>query len=224
MKALISILAVAALAAGAPVKAQTAPAPADTVCQTTACRPGGIDIVVRVDKDHYQTVPVKPAPYVLPDGQILIFPGETIAVQFTRNGDTLSAPVFYRRFAPQFPAQIEVGGKAADDPANAGLPAIKGEMSKDKMVDLPPNTLLLSYGQADGQPGMMLTIDHNFPKALKLDATMFLIGKGRYDQQPTSTCPIQVGLSSFEMWPNPIGPLTLKGFRLLQVGGKMTCD
>jgi len=224
MKTLISIAAAAAMAAGGPALAQTGPAPADSICQTTACRPGGIDVVVRVDKDHYQTVPVKPAPYVLPEGQILIFPGETIAIQFTRAGDTLSAPVFYRRFAPQFPAQIETGGKVADDPANTGLPAITGDMSKDKMADLPPNTLLLSYGQVDGQPGMMLTIDHNFPKALKLDATMFLIGKGRYDQRPTSTCPIQAGLSSFETWPHPIGPLTLQSFRLLQPGDKITCD
>lgn len=223
MRVICFILAAAVMLESTPANAQTPSPPADA-CVAIACRAGGFDAVVRVDKDHYQTVPVTHSPYVLPDGEILMFPGETIAVQFTRDGDTLSAPVFYRRLAPRFPAHIETDGKVTNDSANAGLPAIKGELSKEKMADLPSNTLLLSYGQADGQPGMMLTVDHNFPKALKLDATMFLIGKGGYEGQKTSTCPIRPGLSSVESWPNPIGPMLLKGFRLMSDSDKMVCE
>ncbi|WP_443747770.1 hypothetical protein [Asticcacaulis solisilvae] len=225
MRTLISTFAVAAMLAGAPAFAQTAaePQPADA-CQATACRTGGFDAVVLVDKDHYRTVPITHSPYVLPDGSILIFPGETIAIQFRRDGDTLSAPTFYRRFAPALPARIETGDKVGDDPANAGLPVIKGDVSKDKVAGLPPDTLLLSYGQANGQPGMMLFVDHTFARTLKLDATMSLIGKGRYEQRPTSTCPILPGVSSFESWPNPLGPMILKGFRLLPASDKIVCQ
>jgi hypothetical protein len=52
----------------------------DAVCAATACRDGGYEIALRLDKGHYRTLPVTRSPYILEDGSILIFPGEAFAI------------------------------------------------------------------------------------------------------------------------------------------------
>jgi hypothetical protein len=78
----------------------------DTLCAQIACRKGGYDAVVRVDSERYTTVPVSRSPYVVDDNSILIFPGETIAIQFTIENDQLTHPKMVERFAPKLPAYI----------------------------------------------------------------------------------------------------------------------
>jgi hypothetical protein len=73
------------------------------VCAATTCRAGGFDAVVGVDAERFTTVPVSHSPFIVDGGTLLIFPGETVAVTFSIDGDVLKA-VSATRYKPQFPA------------------------------------------------------------------------------------------------------------------------
>ncbi|MBW8881539.1 MAG: hypothetical protein JF615_08990 [Asticcacaulis sp.] len=210
-----------------PVMAQTAPSAddVDATCAATACRQGGYSVAIRVDDKHYTTIPVTRSPYVLDDGTLLIFPGETLAFQVTLDGDKVTNVAFYKAFAPSFPASIAKDDGLSDNAGDAALPSLTGKDTKEKMAGLPANIVLLSYGQSDDIPGMLLVMEHNLPGTLKVDAVMAAVvsGKTSYDVQPTSTCPIMEHIAGFEMWPNPIGPMMIKNLRLLPAGAEMTC-
>ncbi|HVZ29308.1 MAG TPA: hypothetical protein VG839_02870 [Asticcacaulis sp.] len=206
----VSALASVALLSALSAKADTKPDP----CASQACRKGGYNVALRVDAKKYATVPVSHSPYILPNGSIMIFPGETIAVQFTLDGDKLTAPKFYKAYAPRLPAQVTSGGKMSD-PDTAGL-------GKDDAGSLPPNTVLLSYGQFKGQAGMVLEVEHNMPRTVKLDALMAVIQQGAYVQKPAATCPVKAKLLAFETWQQPLGPMVLANTRFA-ADGDTTC-
>lgn len=211
LKALtVSALVSAALLAGAAHAADPAAA-----CGTQACRKGGFSIAIRDEGKPATVIPVVRSPYVLPNGSIAIYPGETIAVQFTLTGDKLSAPKFVKAFAPRLPAQVSANGRLSDNPENAAL-------SKDDAATLPPNTMLLSYGQFKGQGGMVLQVEHNMPRAVKVDALMAVIQDGGYMKKPTSTCPVRPKLVGFETWPQALGPMVLANTRFA-ADGDTTC-
>jgi hypothetical protein len=203
---MLKVLA-AAVIAGALIAGAAHAADPSAACATQACRKGGFSVALRVDDKTFTTIPVSHSPYVMPSGAILIFPGETIAVQFTLNGDKLTAPKFLKAYAPRLPAQVSKNGKLSD-PDTAGL-------SKDDAGALPPNTVLLSYGQFKGQPGMVLEFEHNMPRNVKVDAIMAAIKTGGYDQKPASTCPVKPKLIGFETWQQPLGPMLLGNARFV---------
>ena len=213
-----------------PVAAQYAPVPptdaADVAkaCAAQACRPGGYGVVVRLDTTHATTVPVAQTPYILDDGAILIFPGETFAVQFTVTDGKLGAPVFYKDFAPHLPALVKTADSAAANPTDGTLPPSPPPVDGKAISQLPPNTVLLSYGPSDQVPGANLVIESNLPAALKFNAVMYAAGATGFGQTPTSTCPIGSGLMSFEMWQQPLGPMILTKARLLGDHDSMVCD
>jgi hypothetical protein len=120
--------------------------------------------------------------------------------------------------------QIEKDDKLIANPADAGLPTVPTNDSGVKFDTLPPNTVIFSYGQTEGEAGMMLTIDQNMPKQLKFDATMHVLGKDDYDAHPTSTCPIVSFGTIYESWPYPIGPMILKSPRLLPGKDISVCE
>lgn len=206
------------------------PAPdLDTVCAQSGCRTGGFDIAIAVDAQRYTTIPVSRSPYVPDDKSVLIFPGETIAIQFTPDGDSLTHPKFIGRYAPEMAAQIESGDVLSANPDDAKLPKLKGEIARDQMADMPPNTLLISYGQLDPHSGgMMLKTEHNFARPLKFTAILAIIRKGTYEQRPTSTCAVLPGIFGTEMWPDLLGPLVLTDLRLIDLpqtaGGGVTIN
>jgi hypothetical protein len=189
----------------------------DKICANTACRTGGYEAVVGVDADHFTMIPVTHSPYILDDGSILIFPGESIAVQFSMDGDKLGPPISAKRYAPHLPALIVKSGGAPEINADdAALPLINGKTPADEVSSLPPNTLLVSYGQFKprGQAGMNLTVESNLAVTIKLDAIVAEISSGAYHQHYTSTCPIMPKLAGYEMWPNALGPIILRNFRV----------
>ena len=135
----------------------------DAVCAQRGCRDGGFDIALGVDAQRYTTIPVTRSPYVPDENSVLIFPGETIAIQFTSDSSKLTQPKFIKRFAPEFPAQIAKDNVLQDNTINATLPRLTGAMPRDQVANLPPGTIVISYGQFkphDG--GMVLRTEHNF--------------------------------------------------------------
>jgi len=229
----IKMLLVAALASQAAVPAKAPDQPpgspdVEKACAQRTCRVGGFEAVIGVDKDRYMTIPVTRSPYLLEDGSILMFPGETIAVQFAVNGDTLGAPLSVQRYAPHLPAFILMsGGAPVVNSEDATLPQIKEDLPAKEVAALPPNTLLLSYGQfkPKGETGMVLTLEHNLPHTVKLDLTIAEISPGAYKQHYTSSCPIPPKIWGNENWPNALGPIVLDKFRFLADGGTtMNCE
>ncbi|ESQ74456.1 hypothetical protein [Asticcacaulis sp. AC402] len=219
---ILSGLAFAAVVGAA--RAETPPQKSiDDLCAERACRTGGYEVAVRINDKHYTTVPIGRSPYVTEDGDILIYPGETLAFQFAVDGDKLRAPTFVKAFSAQFPASIATEDSLSDNPADATLPKIPEGLSGERMAILPENTLLVSYGQYGDDSGMIMELDQNLTQKLKLDATMFLIEKNAYDQQYTSTCPIYPGHSVMEFWPHEIGPIVLSNFRFLKDSDDMAC-
>jgi hypothetical protein len=224
MKRLVGIAAVAAIwLVSGESQAQTTP-DSSAECETTTCRAGGFEVAVPVDEKRYTLVPVNPSPYVLPNGAILIFPGETIAIQFVVNGDQVTSPKFYKAFAAEIPARIDMDGALAPNPADSVLPKLQGNTSDSRLAELPANSVLVSYGEFSEKPGMLLILEHNLPKILKLDADMMIIGKGGYEQKYTSTCPIKPGTATYEMWPHPIGPIVLSNARFLSDSEELVCQ
>ncbi len=196
----------------------------DTICAKTSCRAGGYDVVVRVDKTHFMDVPVGRSPIITPEGDILIYPDETLAVQFTVSGDTLSAPRLVAQYATRgtFAMQIDTGSTQTDNPLNTSLPALPQKDGATDMSALPPNTMVITYGQFKGQTGMAMNMESNLPATLKLDATLSRIGKNGYEWHYTSTCPLRK--ASYETWPGPMGPIRLSHFRFLADSAKMMCE
>jgi len=221
----VSLLAILPVSAGAQ-SGQLTPEQATAVakiCATTACRTGGYEAVVWIDETHLSSVPEGPSPYVTQDGEILIYPGETFAVQFSIVDGKPAAPKFYKRYAPAMPAKRDDGNRLSDNPEDATLPALHAPDEDVDFASLPVNTLVLSYGQR-GKEGMDLTIASTMPRTLKLDATMTLVRKGAYDYRATSTCPIGAKMQNFETWSGPLGPMFLGNFRFLPDGAKHVCE
>jgi hypothetical protein len=193
----------------------------DSICATTACRTGGFEILINVDAKNYNytPVPVNRSPYVIPeDHSILLFPGETLVFQFPVENGKIGQPVFVKALAPEFPAQVDSEGKLVPNPSDANLPPIPQKGGSADASALPPNSLLLSYGEAErGQTGMMLHIVSSLPQDVKFEDTMLLLqpGKPGYKNAHTSTCPVVAGLAGFETWSDPIGPMILSDFRFI---------
>jgi hypothetical protein len=199
-------------------------ATADPECATTACRPGGFDLAIRLEDDHYKAVTVTPTPYVMGNGTILIVPGETIAVQFTLvNGQIAGPATFLGRFAPHLPVPIANGQAPVPNPQDAGLPVLAGNSAAELLGQLPPNSLLLSYGQDPVLATMYLDMYSNLPRRLKLDAVMSIFGHDSFVTGPTALCPISPMALDHEIWPDPVGPLALTNPHLLADGEKAHC-
>lgn len=95
--------------------------------------------------------------------------------------------------------KIEDGQIAGAEPIPAG-----GSLS---------NAVDVSFKQIDS--GMMLTVANHLAKPVKYDATM----KAPDDRIVyTNSCPVRVGLSTFEGWPHPIKFLELSNFRFQDEG------
>ena len=207
--------------------AEDAPPDVEKVCAARACRAGGYDAAVFVDADHFTAIRVTRSPYILDDGSVLVFPGETIAVQFAPDGDKLGSPVSAQRYAPHLPALIvKADAQPQDNPDDAALPVVKETMPAAEVAKLPPNSLLISYGQFKkiGGKGMALFVEQNLPQTVKLDAIVAEITPSGYKQHYTSTCPIMPKMMGNEMWPNALGPLLLRNFRFQATGNSFACQ
>ena len=183
-------------------------------CAKTACREGGFNLAIAVDKDHYTTIPVTHSPYVLPDGSILIFPGETLVFELPMEEEKIGIPKFVAEYLPERPAE-------RDPQAPSVTPR---DLPKLDKTQLPANSFVLSYGPMGREPGMNLDMWQNSPKTVKVDAVMSVIRRDKYIHARTSTCPLMPKIIGFEMWQDPMGPMILQNIRILPDGSGMVCD
>lgn len=168
---------------------------------------------------------VERSPYLTSDGHIVIQPGERLVFHFSVDGDQIGLPQFVRAEAlPDMPVP-DLNGPAfekmnKDDPNTFAIAAeiadskVNGT-AKDQLKDEQPDTLILAYRPIPGSVGMMLTIEHNFPKQLKLSVFMMRPTQNGFELKYTDTCSIVPELASMENWREPLGGLILESFRFL---------
>ncbi len=203
------------------------------ICTTTACRPGGYEVAVQADKGRFAAVPVGQSPYVTPDNDILIYPGETLVISFTVADGKATAPTFVKQYATSSALAVSIveDGKAVSNPTDKALPAMP--MKADGLPDydaLPANSIVLSYGQS-GQmaapghgPATILNIFNTLPQTVKLDAHMSLLSPNGLDWKKTSICPVVPRTFGLEMWPMPLGPMVVTLSGLIKPTDSMVCD
>jgi hypothetical protein len=121
---------------------------------------------------------------------------------------------------------VKAGGAPEVNTDDSTLPVISGRLPADEVAGLAPNSLLVSYGQLKprGQTGMDLTVESNLAHTIKLDAIIAEISPGSYHQHYTSTCPIMPKMWGVESWPNALGPLILRNYRLQTSSDTVTCN
>lgn len=217
--------------------AQAEPPPdANSTCAQAPCRPGRVHFsLLEGDGQHGLEGDFDAAPYIHGD-VITIFPGETLIFRFTPTDDGPGIPAFVgvgTSVVPHHLATDDPNRTEQHDPATgetyftvpAGSPLVENGTAEDHLKGQPPGTLILALHQVYGRPDMVLSIEHNLPKALKLDAA---IGRARPDiskkMDPTSTCAAKPLFSASETWPYPIAAINLTNFRYIDISNGLHCE
>jgi hypothetical protein len=155
-------------------------------CARSTCRSESREIRLRSTTGGEWGLTTQLFPYV-DDGQIILYPGETIEVEFAADGKAMDKPRFAR-----------VVGSSAVVPPKEGVAVFSFELK-----------------QLDGKPDMMLTIKSTLGFPVKYDAHMFTFGKDGPQSAYTSSCPIIARGAAFETWPHEIGMIVLTDFRVV---------
>jgi len=181
-----------------------------------------------------------PQPY-LRDGAIVILPGETLIFRVPVTADGLGAPIFVSaRIDPPptkvLPSDSNFQGDSRTtvqhDPKTGenvyqvfdGSPYIEGGTAAEHLKDAPPGTVIVSYHQAAGHPDMILRVEHNLSQPLKYDALITRpTADGLASASPTSTCPVRPAVGGMESWPYPLGAITLRNLRFIDVSNGFSC-
>lgn len=87
--------------------------------------------------------------------------------------------------------------------------------------DAPKNEVIVAEMSSEGE-STMLVVHNGTPKVIKYRAQMRPSGQKKW--YPTSICPVQAGLMSFEQWPHGIETMELSDFRVLAQDANMVCD
>ncbi|MFA6271450.1 MAG: hypothetical protein WC657_09705 [Candidatus Paceibacterota bacterium] len=74
--------------------------------------------------------------------------------------------------------------------------------------------ILLTFGQHEGVPGLILSMKHDFPRTLTCRCLMRL--KGRKEFVETSILPVKSQMAHYESWTDPIEEIVLFEFKLLE--------
>ena len=131
------------------------------------------------------------------------------------------------------PAALAQGGKAQRELARAQLPAgfaigsgspvlaLQVEIADGKVVSSSPagsGNLRATRSGSDGEP--MLTVKSDLPVAIKFDLYLSRDGE-RFTY--TSSCALMPGISSFEMWQQPVSEFAIGNPRVVD-GQRISCD
>lgn len=105
---------------------------------------------------------------------------------------------------------------------------VAGKRRGDRLADLrlveegAEHAIEVKFEQQTDGTGMLLTVKNPFDQPLRFRAgVQWLDGPERL--MATSICPVQPGLMSFEMWPQPIFQIALADFELLGEKDDLSC-
>ena len=172
-------------------------------CASLACRTSERHFSLRTRDGKTVEGTTARFPYVNDKGTIFVYPGETVGVSITRDGDRLTPPVF----------------AAATDPD--GTTASK---------QAAPANLSFTLRQMDGRADIILEIANRIDASVKLDLVMYVPIAGGMRAVRTSSCPLlppQGGLPAFtgiESWPHPVMMIAISDIHILPAGAARVCE
>jgi hypothetical protein len=171
------------------------------VCAKVACRKSTRTITLRT-KDGREELDTAPIPYLDPEGNLLIYPGETITIAFSKDGSGKA-----RLLKVSDPSgQTDFGSLAA-----------------------PEASVEFRFQQLDGKPDMVLNVQNATSAMIKYDAVQFVVGAQGFQPSPTSSCPVfppgrgQTTFGGIEHWPYPIADLLIQNIRPLSATADRAC-
>ncbi len=213
-RSLICSLALAGVVCGAAL------AEADP-CAETICRPSKI-VLLTIPSSGVAVVMAEKAPIVDSEGKLMILPGEVLVLRF--EADAAGAgrlTVIEDRTPPPVDTYTPPGGTEA-------LPLYSSDITVMEdmavpMKGLPPNSIIMTYGQMPGKPDTVLTISHNVGGMLAYKALAGFWSEKGYGFKETSTCTVISEKFGVEHWPQPIGPMILTDF-VREAEGDMRCE
>ena len=155
------------------------------ICTMVTCRMEPHELRLRAEGGSLVTT-TDLLPYVH-DGTVVLYPGESVTVDFAADGSMIDMPRF---------ARLASAGDAVGMPSDARA------------------SVTLNFSQTDGKPDMLLVLKSSLGFAVKYDAYMYVPTPNGVESGYTSSCPLNAGLSATEHWPHAIMMIVLTNFRL----------
>jgi len=175
------------------------------MCAQVVCRKASRTITLHLADGGNYTLHTSPYPYLDQAGNVVLYPGETITLGFSKTGDELGKPVLV--------AVRDVDG-AVDIGAAQPAPAM---------------TLSFSLGQDVKKPDTTLIAASTVGAMLKYDARVSMVVQGGVRLVNSNTCPLMPpqgnapSFSGFENWPQAIGMMVISNIRALPPGTPVRC-
>jgi len=137
------------------------------------------------------------------EGNIFLYPGDTIEFDFAADGKSMDAPHFSRLV------------DHLEDPKLGNGALVAATPRADSRANFSVQFL------QDGT-GMTLKVKSDIGYYVKYDVTMFVPEKEGLKQSDTSSCPVIPFGAGYETWPHPIAMIALSGFHIV-AGGDLSC-
>jgi hypothetical protein len=176
---------------------------ADT-CAKTICRKTSRTLTLRADGGNIARFDTALLPYLDDKGDVILYPGETITLAISKNGNGIAPPTLLKVTDP-------------DGAVNLGI------------LPASDSTLSFELRQNDENPGMRLIVTNVAPVQVKYDAVMFVPTQKGIQPMRTSSCPVlppqlsAKSFSVFESWPQPITMLVISNIRAMAPGSGVAC-
>ena len=178
-------------------------------CARSVCRTELRPIRLRDLEGGEFEYPTEPFPYA-DGGNVSLFAGEAILLDFAADGSTVKDPHFVRLIDKVDTSGVRGYGAAT---ANAG-----------KAAPNERHTMSLEFKQDPGKPDMTLLLRSDLTFTVKFDALIWLPTRNGVRVTRTSMCPVLAGTAGFEFWPQPIIMIALTNFRVVGPGDTVGCN
>jgi hypothetical protein len=170
-------------------------------CARSTCRTQTRELQFKLDGGTL-SMQTELLPYA-DEGNILLYPGDTIEFDFAADGKSMDAPHFSRLV------------DHLEDPKLGNGALVSAIPRADSRANF-------SFQFAQNGTGMTLKVKSDIGYHVKYDAIMFVPEKDGLKQSYTSSCPVIPFGSAYETWPHPIAMIVLTGFRVV-ADGDFTC-
>jgi hypothetical protein len=202
---LTALIAALALAAEPPVQ-KTPDAAPDPCAQASNCRfVDVIDLTLPSGKPMAMKIGRQMPFLIQPNGEshLGLVPGEQVVIRLGHAGE---------------PAMVLVHAGHAPA-AKVEAPPLESDTIRLTFTQMPAQPA--TAGKAASAPGMLLTVENGYSRALAYHAAMVTMK----DVRPTDVCQVGPKLASFENWPEPFPIIDLSGFQLVDGdAAKLVCQ
>src|SRR5258706_11652601 len=201
------LCSLASSAAALPELAPSDPAEAarakslEEACARTTCRTQSRELQFKLSSGTV-SMQTDLLPYA-DEGNIFLYPGDTIEFDFAAVGKSMDAPHFSRLV------------DRLEDPKLGNGALVSANPRADSRANF-------SFQFAQDGTGVTLKVKSDIGYHVKYDVIMFVPEKDGLKQSYTSSCPVIPYGSAYETWPHPIAMIVLTGFRVVP-DGDYTC-